>query len=215
MSNNKFDPFGWLTKWIPGHILHWLIRLGVIAIAIVFLIHRIADYPNFLLKPLWLVETLIFIAIIISYAIRTEALARSRGLKEIVIPLIGAVTPFALLLTPPHPWIYNNIYGLYGVFCWMTVTTALTVWGIWTLRRSFSITVEVRTLVTNGPYRWLRHPIYIGEILTAGGVMAWRFSLRNLAIFIIFVIIQMMRAKWEEEKLAKYYPDYIQNKTSN
>jgi protein-S-isoprenylcysteine O-methyltransferase Ste14 len=216
MPNNNFtagfDPFGWLTKWIPGHILHLLIRLGVIAIAIVFLIYRIADYHNFLLKPLWAVETFIFFAIIISYAIRTEPLERSRGIREIAIPLIGAVTPFALLFTPPHPWTYNNIYGLYAVFCWMTATTALTLWGIWTLRRSFSITVEVRTLATNGPYRWLRHPIYMGEILTAGGVLAWRFSLQNLVIFLIFVIIQTLRARWEEEKLKKYYPDYLHNK---
>jgi protein-S-isoprenylcysteine O-methyltransferase Ste14 len=208
----EFDPFEWLTKWIPSRILHLLIRLGVIAIAIIFLIHRIADYHNFLLKPLWAVETLMFIAIIISYAIRTEPQERSRGLKEIVIPIIGALTPFALLLTPPHSWTYHNIYGLYAVFYWMTAATALTVWGMWTLRRSFSITVEVRTLVTNGPYRWLKHPIYIGEILTAGGVMAWRFSLRNLAIFIIFVIFQILRARWEEDKLKKYYPNYRQNK---
>lgn len=211
MLNNKFaegfDPFGWLTKWISGHSLHVLIRLGVIAIAIIFLIHRIADYHNFFFKPLWAVETFIFFAIIISYAIRTEPLARSRGIKEIVIPLIGAATPFALLLTPPHPWTYHNIYGLYAVFCWMTATTALTVWGIWTLRRSFSITVEVRTLATNGPYRWLKHPIYTGEILTAGGVLAWRFSLQNLVIFIIFVIIQALRARWEEDKLKRYYPE--------
>lgn len=208
----EFDPFEWLTKWIPGRILHLLMRIGVIAIAIVFLIHRVSEYHRFLVKPLWLVETFIFFAIIISYAMRTDPPVHSRGIKEIIIPLIGAVAPFALLFTPPHPWTYNNICGLYAVFYWMTASTALTVWGIWTLRRSFSITVEVRTLVTNGPYRWLRHPIYTGEILTAGGVLAWRFSLRNLAIFIIFVIIQILRAKWEEEKLKEYFPEYSQSK---
>ncbi len=216
MPNNNFtegfDPFGCLTKWIPGHILHVFIRCGVIAIAFVFLIHRIAEYHNFLVKPLWAVETFIFFAFIISYSVRTEPLEHSRGIKEIVVPMIGAVTPFALLLTPPHPWSYNNIYGLYAVFYWMTATTALTVWGIWTLRRSFSITVEVRTLVTNGPYRWMKHPIYTGEILTAGGVLAWRFSLRNLAVFIIFVIIQALRARWEEDKLKKYFPNCCQSK---
>jgi protein-S-isoprenylcysteine O-methyltransferase Ste14 len=213
LSNNLtggFDPFGWLEKWIPGHLLHFLIRLGVIAIAIVFLIHRIAQYHNFLVKPLWAVETFIFFAILISYAIRTEPRERSSGIKEILIPLIGAVTPFALLLTPPSPWTYHNIYGLYAVFYWMTATTALTLWGIWTLRRSFSITVEVRTLVTNGPYRWLRHPIYLGETLTAVGVLVWRFSLQSLAIFLTFVIIQILRARWEEDKLKKHFSNYLQ-----
>jgi protein-S-isoprenylcysteine O-methyltransferase Ste14 len=212
LSNNligRFDPFGWLEKWIPSHHIHLLIRFGVIAISIVFLIRRIAQYHDFLVKPLWVVETIIFFAILISYAIRTEPLERSRGVREIVIPLIGAITPFALLLTPPSPWIVQNIYGLYAVFYWMAAATSLTLWGVWTLRRSFSITVEARALVENGPYRWLRHPIYIGEILTAGGVLVWRFSLQNLAIFIIFVQVQILRARWEEHKLKKFYPHYL------
>jgi len=212
MMNNRllerFDPFGWLEKWIPGRYLHLLIRLSVMAVSLVFLIQRIAQYHDFLVKPLWVVETFIFFAILMSYAIRSEPLERSRGVREIVIPLIGGVAPFALLLTPPHPWIIQNISLLYAVFYWMTAATLLTCWGIWTLRRSFSITVEVRVLVTDGPYRWLRHPIYLGEILTAGGVLVWRFSLPNLAIFIVFVIIQALRARWEEEKLQKFFPQY-------
>jgi protein-S-isoprenylcysteine O-methyltransferase Ste14 len=204
----RFDPFGWLENWIPNHLLHLMIRFGVIAISIAFLIHRTVQYNDFLVKPLWVLETLIFFAVLISYAVRMEPLERSRGVREIVIPLIGAITPFALLLTPPNPWIAHNIYGLYAVFYWMTAATALTLWGIWTLRRSFSITVEVRTLVTNGPYRWLRHPIYLGEILTAGGVLAWRFSPQNLVIFIIFVQVQLLRARWEEDKLKRVFPHY-------
>jgi len=204
----RFDPFGWLEKWIPSHHLHLLIRLGVIAISMIFLIRRIAQYHDFLFKPLWVVETLIFFAILMSYAIRTEPLERSQGFREILIPLIGGVTPFVLLLTPPSPWIVHNIYSLYAVFYWMTAATSLTCWGIWTLRRSFSITVEARVLVTNGPYRWLRHPIYLGEILTAGGVLVWRFSPQNLALFIIFVQVQILRARWEEEKLKKFFPHY-------
>jgi protein-S-isoprenylcysteine O-methyltransferase Ste14 len=208
-----FDPFGWLENWISSHHIHLLIRLGVIAISIAFLIYRIAQYHDFLVKPLWVVETLIFFAILISYAVRTEPLERSKGVREIVIPLIGAITPFALLLTPPSLWIVHNIYGLYAVFYWMATATSLTLWGIWTLRRSFSITVEARALVTNGPYRWLRHPIYLGEILTAGGVLVWRFSLQNLAIFIIFVQIQILRARWEEDKLKNFFPHYLHKKT--
>lgn len=205
----RFDPFGWLEKWISSRHLHLWIRLGVIAIAITFLIHRIIQYHRFLVKPLWVAESLLFLAFLLSYAIRMEPLERSRGCKEIVIPLIGGVMPFALLLTPPSHWIVHNVYGLYAVFYWMTAATLLTLWGIWTLRRSFSVTIEVRALVTNGPYRWLRHPIYLGEILTAGGVLVWRFSLQNLIIFIIFVQIQILRARWEEDKLKKFFPHYL------
>jgi hypothetical protein len=208
--SGRFDPFGYFEKWIPGRRLHLLIRLGVMALSILFLIRRIGQYQDFLFKPLWAVETLLFLAILISYAIRTEPLERSKGVREILIPLIGGVAPFALLLTPPSPWLIRNLSGLYALFCWMTAATSLTLWGIWTLRRSFSITVEARALVTNGPYRWFRHPIYLGEILTAAGVLVWRFSSRNLAIFLVFVLIQILRARWEEAKMKKFFPHYLQ-----
>ena len=47
---------------------------------------------------------------------------------------------------------------------------AYSVWGLAYLRRSFSIIPEARRLVTGGPYRLSRHPVYLGEIATAIGV---------------------------------------------
>jgi protein-S-isoprenylcysteine O-methyltransferase Ste14 len=207
-SISGFDPFGWLQKFIPSRYLHKLISLGVIAVLFVFLAHRIGEYNDFLLKPLWAVETLLFVTFIVSYAIRMQPVERSRGVREIIVPIIGAVLPFALLLTSPNRWISSNILALCAVFGWMTAATFLTLWGLWTLRHSFSITVECRTLITGGPYRWVRHPIYLGEILTAVGVLTWRFSLQNLLLFIIFVQIQFLRARWEESKLTSTFPEY-------
>jgi protein-S-isoprenylcysteine O-methyltransferase Ste14 len=207
-STGRFDPFGWLEKWIPTRYLHRSIQLGVIAILIVFLKDRIGQYNDFLVKPLWVVETLIFVAFLVSYAIRIDPLERSRGFREIVVPLIGGALPFALLLTAPNQWIAGSSYRLHAVFYWMTAASSLTLWGLWTLRRSFSITVEARALVTGGPYRWVRHPIYLGEMLAAAGVLIWRFSLPNLAILIIFVQVQILRARWEESKLMKIFPEY-------
>jgi protein-S-isoprenylcysteine O-methyltransferase Ste14 len=54
----------------------------------------------------------------------------------------------------------------------------------------------------------VRHPIYLGEMLAAAGVLIWRFSLPNLAILIIFVQVQILRARWEESKLMKIFPEY-------
>jgi protein-S-isoprenylcysteine O-methyltransferase Ste14 len=207
-SAGGFDPFGWFEKWIPARYLNLFIRFGVIVILIVFLIHRIGQYKDFLVKPLWVVETLIFVFFLVSYAIRIDPLERSRGFREIVVPLIGGVLPFALLLTPPSQWISSNPYRVHAVLYWMTAASSLTLWALWTLRRSFSITVEARALVTHGPYRWVRHPIYLGEMLTAGGVLVWRFSLQNAAIFIIFVQIQILRGRWEEGKLIRTFPEY-------
>jgi len=154
------------------------------------------------------VETLIFIAFLLSYLIRKDPVSRSRGTKEIIVPLIGGILPFALIFSPPNLFITGNPLALNVIFYWLTATTALTVWGLWTLRRSFSITVEARDLVISGPYRFVRHPVYLGEILSALAVTFLRFSWLNVFIICLFVVIQLIRAKWEEDKLALVFPGY-------
>jgi protein-S-isoprenylcysteine O-methyltransferase Ste14 len=204
----EFDPFGWLEKFFPAHFLHRLIRIGIIVILIIFLVHRISLYSYYLVKPLWVTETLIYVVFLVSYTIRIDPIERSQGLKEIIIPLIGSVLPFALLLSPPNLLTAGNWLMIYIIFYWMTAATALTIWGLWMLRCSFSITVEVRALITNGPYRWIRHPVYLGEILTALAVTVWRFSALNVVIFTLFVIIQLLRARREEAKLSRVFAAY-------
>ena len=45
-------------------------------------------------------------------------------------------------------------------------------WAVLSLGRAFTVVVETspgQSLVTSGPYRWVRHPSYTGSILTLGG----------------------------------------------
>jgi protein-S-isoprenylcysteine O-methyltransferase Ste14 len=204
-STIMFDPFGWAARLAPEKWLHRLIRAGAIAVFCFFLLRRIEEYGNFLLKPLWVVETVIYLVLIAAFLLRVDPLDRARGVREILVPLAGGILPFGLLISPPY---VANRAVLYAVFWWMTVATALTVWGMWTLRRSFSITVEARQLVTGGPYRWIRHPVYAGELLTAAAVAAWRFSALNVTLLLLFAAIQLLRSRWEERKLGRVFPAY-------
>lgn len=205
---NRFDPFGWLEQVVPVQWLHRIIRAGMLVVVLSFLVLRIRQYDTFLLKPLWAAETLLYVILAIAFAVCSDPVDRSRGVAEIIFPLIGSVLPFALLTKEPGAWITGKPFLLIAVFCWMTIAAGFTAWSIWSLRRSFSITVEARALVTHGPYRWVRHPVYLGEILAAAAVVAWRWSLLNMAIFILFVTIQLLRARWEESKLRRTFPEY-------
>lgn len=180
---------------------------GVIIVS-VFLVLRVGQYHNYFWKPLWAAETLLFIVLIIAFIVRHNPVERSYGIKEIIVPLIGSVLPFGLLGTIPNIWITGNTTLLTVIFLWMTLATVITIWGMWVLRHSFSITVEVRALVTCRPYCWVRHPVYMGEILAAAAVLVWRWSWLNSAIFLLFVIIQLLRSRWEESKLKKAFPAY-------
>lgn len=84
-------------------------------------------------------------------------------------------------------------------------------WAIWslaTLGRCFSILPEVRGLVTSGPYRWARHPVYLGEIVATLGVLLPILSLGHAAIFAVFVALQLWRTRHEEAGLAATFPEY-------
>jgi protein-S-isoprenylcysteine O-methyltransferase Ste14 len=204
---SSFDPFGWVARYIPERRLHQILRAGGVILFGVFLVLRIRQYPSFLLKPLWVAETAIFAALLLAYLIRTEPRERSQGVNEILVPLAAAALPFALLTTPPSLAITAQRPLLLAVFWAMTLSSVLTAWGIWTLRRSFSITVEARDLVTGGPYRWVRHPVYLGEVLSAAVVTAWRPSLTNVALLVLFAGLQLYRSRLEERKLARVFPE--------
>jgi protein-S-isoprenylcysteine O-methyltransferase Ste14 len=203
-----FDPFGLAGRYVREELLHKVVRTFMVLVLAVFLRHRISQYHLFSVKALWLAETALFSVLILAFLLRTNPVNRSSGAAEIIIPLIGSALPFALLLSPPASFITNNRPLFFGLLWGMAFATALTVSGMWTLRRSFSITVEARGLVTTGPYRLIRHPIYSGEILAAMAVAVIRFSLANLAIILLFIVIQLYRSRLEELKLGATFPEY-------
>ncbi|MBI5485654.1 MAG: hypothetical protein HY888_14525, partial [Deltaproteobacteria bacterium] len=116
----SFDPFGQLARLIPEARLHQLIRLAMVAILAAFLIHRATQYRIYYLKPLWLVETLLFVILIAAFLLRSAPCNRSSGIREIIIPLVGSALPFALLLSPPAEMVTGNRTLLLGALWWMT-----------------------------------------------------------------------------------------------
>jgi protein-S-isoprenylcysteine O-methyltransferase Ste14 len=205
---NSFDPFGWAEQFVPEKWLHRFIRASMLGVLLCFIVVRIGQYHTFFFKPLWLAETLLFVVLAIAVIVRRDPVGRSHGVAEIIIPLVGSVMPFGLLTSPPSIWTRGNSTLLIMIFLWMTIATIFTTWGMWILRRSFSITVEARALVTAGPYRWIRHPVYLGEVMAAFALMVLRVSILNIMIFTLFVIIQASRARMEEQKLLSIFPDY-------
>jgi protein-S-isoprenylcysteine O-methyltransferase Ste14 len=81
-----------------------------------------------------------------------------------------------------------------------------TVWGLAYLRRSFSIIPEARRLVTGGPYRLSRHPVYLGEIATAIGVNLATAGWLSILAIAYFIACELMRMRWEERILALTFP---------
>jgi protein-S-isoprenylcysteine O-methyltransferase Ste14 len=85
---------------------------------------------------------------------------------------------------------------------------AFAVWAVLCLGRSISILPEARQLVTHGPYAFVRHPLYLGEMVGTAGI-ALQFSapwaLILLGLQYIFQILRMIN---EERLLLQIFPQY-------
>ncbi|MCA9270176.1 MAG: isoprenylcysteine carboxylmethyltransferase family protein, partial [Planctomycetales bacterium] len=86
---------------------------------------------------------------------------------------------------------------------------AIDVWGYGVLFRSFSIVPEARELKVTGVYRFMRHPIYFGQMLAQAGV--WLFfanvNLFSVSFLALFVALQLVRAKLEDRVLEDAFGD--------
>jgi protein-S-isoprenylcysteine O-methyltransferase Ste14 len=90
-------------------------------------------------------------------------------------------------------------------------TVAACIWllvAVLTLGRCFGILPEARGLVTRGPYRLVRHPIYLGEIAAMCGLALASPSVVRLAACVLFVGAQAVRMRMEESALTAAFPEY-------
>jgi len=70
-----------------------------------------------------------------------------------------------------------------------------------TLGRAFGLLPAVRGLVTRGPYRLVRHPIYLGYLIAHVGFLLGNFSWRNLVVLVVLYLAQAVRMQREEAML--------------
>ncbi|MDH3444320.1 MAG: isoprenylcysteine carboxylmethyltransferase family protein, partial [Deltaproteobacteria bacterium] len=84
----------------------------------------------------------------------------------------------------------------------------LSSWSVWHLRDSISIMAEARRIVVSGPYCYLRHPLYLGEIVTLLGACLLIGTWIALLFWVVISASQITRARIEENKLSRVLPDY-------
>lgn len=90
---------------------------------------------------------------------------------------------------------------------------ALYLWGYFTLGKMFAISssraaalYRDHEFIRSGPYRFIRHPMYLGVILTALGATLI-FHTWAMILFMVTAISVIFRARQEERVLAERFGD--------
>ena len=86
--------------------------------------------------------------------------------------------------------------------------TLFAIWAGLVLGRSISMLPEARQLVTWGPYAFVRHPLYLGEIVATVGVALQYMSVWALLFVGLQCTFQVLRMKNEERLLFQVFPEY-------
>ncbi len=84
-------------------------------------------------------------------------------------------------------------------------------WGMIALGRNltpFPKPVKSGSLVTTGPYAWVRHPIYTGLILGTLGWALFRANLVGVALAAALFLFFDLKSRQEERWLVEAYPGY-------
>ena len=127
-----------------------------------------------------------------SRLVRTAAVAATW--LPLSIPLLGARSSHVPMLVVAD--------GL------IVVGLTWSVWSLRTLGRSFSIVPQARQIVTAGPYRLVRHPLYIGELAIVLGVAMGSPSVWTACAWVALVLLQGFRALHEERVLVAMLDEY-------
>jgi protein-S-isoprenylcysteine O-methyltransferase Ste14 len=145
------------------------------------------------------------------------AVGRQRGVpsaydrSQRVILTLGIVALVGLIVAPP--WEYTHFSGPIprdGPLAWFGLAlfaagTILQAAAFWALRGMYTSRLGVQPghrLVMGGPYRLLRHPGYLSNLLCLGGIGLALSSLAGLGLTLLVVPLIVRRIEREEEMLA-------------
>lgn len=134
--------------------------------------------------------------------------------------LIATVLGWLILkYVPHHYWAFmtfhNSWLQVLGTAL-LVVSTLFTLWARWELGKmwaSIAAVKEDHKLVTDGPYRMTRHPIYSGVL---GMMLGSTFSTGEGSIFLGFIVVLLVflnRIRIEEQLMTRTFGDqYVQYK---
>lgn len=167
---------------------------------------------EFAQRPVGLAFLVLWIALGVATAAFRQPGTRS-AYDRAQLPFLAVLGVFGFLaLLVVGPWEYTHLSGPLprdGVLAWVgivlfAVGVGINAWAMWTLRGLYTVRLSVQAghrLITDGPYRVVRHPGYSGFLLVLPGMGLALGSLAILAFVLPIVAWLVVRIRDEEAML--------------
>lgn len=142
--------------------------------------------------------------IVLFLVFRRESASVSRRPWDWLVGIAGTLT--VLLVRPERVSIAPEAVGVFL----QIAGTLFEIYAKAALGRSFGIIAANRGIVMKGPYRFVRHPIYLGYLVTHVGFLLSNWSLRNITVYVATYSFLVARIFSEERLLSgeQSYRDY-------
>jgi protein-S-isoprenylcysteine O-methyltransferase Ste14 len=156
----------------------------------------------FIYQTFFLIFQLVALAL---FLVRKDAEVFSSKVEDYVYTLLALSLP--MLLRP----VSGSGASIVGVPLGL-VGAVVVVGAFLSLNRSFGIAPENRGIKTEGLYRFVRHPMYSGYLLTETGFVLSNLSAYNVLIFAAASLFLVLRVMAEERflKADQAYEAYVQ-----
>lgn len=131
--------------------------------------------------------------------LRKESFATSKKVSDYIVAFLG--TTFVFLYMPGIQLLqYGTLQHIIGdVFIY--IASFSQIFGFFSLNTSAGIVPANRGIKTQGMYRFVRHPIYLGSMFQYVGCFLLHATTYNAVVLLLAACFQIMRLQREEKLL--------------
>jgi protein-S-isoprenylcysteine O-methyltransferase Ste14 len=135
---------------------------------------------------------------------RSPAKAQADGLLPRIAAFVGTYLPWTITFFGKTDQALPN---LASTACVLTGLVMMFV-TIRHLGKSFSVVPQARSVVQTGPYRWIKHPLYLSEEITIVGAVLQYLTPVTVMVLVTHIAVQVSRILYEEDLLRRNCPEY-------
>jgi protein-S-isoprenylcysteine O-methyltransferase Ste14 len=152
-------------------------------------------------------STISFLLLIAAAVImRSRPSGKANGLEPRISALVGTFLMYGVTLFPRRE-LSPSLETIATVL--IIIGSVGAVAALSQLGRSFSLMAETRKLVTTGPYRFVRHPLYLTEEIAIVGLFMQFASAWTTLLLAVQIAFQLRRMHNEESVLTASFPEYV------